>query len=95
MDYTIVRTLAIDDKQLPKELGAINGGIAKRKDYFPSPSLSIDIDDIVAALTKVKEAGGSVVQEKTAIVAMGFSTIFKDTKGNFTGLWQSTQASAA
>ena len=44
MDYTIVRTVGVDDRQMPKEPGAINGGMMQRSDETPSPVLTIEVE---------------------------------------------------
>src|SRR5512132_1624147 len=62
MDYTIVRTVAVDEQQMPTEPGAINGGMMRRSADTPSPVLTIDVHSIDEALKRIEEAGGSVVR---------------------------------
>lgn len=88
-DYTLVMTTETDPQTGPKEKGAINGGLAKRQDYFPAPSLSVNVKDIDKALKEVKANGGEVVQGKKNAGGFGFTAIFKDSEGNYMGLWQS------
>jgi len=88
MDYTIVRTVAVDDQQLPKEPGAINGGMMKRSSDTPSPVITINVDSIDDALKRVEAGGGSTVTPRQEIPGMGAFAYFKDTEGNTLGLWE-------
>ncbi|HUD20699.1 MAG TPA: VOC family protein [Candidatus Saccharimonadales bacterium] len=88
MDYVIARTVEADDKGVPKEPGAINGGMAKRDGIVKVPSFAIDVSDIDEVLETIKAAGGEVVREKTSVGEMGSIAYFKDTEGNLLSLWQ-------
>jgi uncharacterized protein len=93
MEYHMVNTTAIDEKtRLPKEVGAINGGLAKRNsDTNKSTVVTIDVADIDAALKSIEKQGGKTVQKKQPVADMGFTAYFKDTEGNIVGLWQSAR----
>jgi predicted enzyme related to lactoylglutathione lyase len=88
MDYTIVRTVDVDEQQMPKEPGAINGGMMKRSPDTPSPVITINVDSINDSLKKVEAGGGSVVRQRQEIPGMGAFAYFKDTEGNVMGLWE-------
>ncbi len=88
MNYILARTVETDDKWMPKEVGAINGGMMKRNDIVTGPSFSINVKNIDEAMAKVKAAGGSVIKDKTSVGSMGFVAYFKDTEGNVLSLWQ-------
>ena len=88
MDYTIVRTVDVDEQQMPKEPGAINGGMMKRGPDTPNPVLTIDVASIDDALRQIEASGGSVVRARTEIPGMGAYAYFKDTEGNTLGLWE-------
>ncbi|MBI4415043.1 MAG: VOC family protein [Candidatus Kerfeldbacteria bacterium] len=88
MKYVIMHTVAVDDQQMPKEAGAINGGMTKRNELVKAPSLSINVDDLAAAVNKVKTAGGTIVKDKIVVGDMGVMAYFKDTEGNILSLWQ-------
>lgn len=88
MDYTILQTTELDEKRMPKEPGTINGGMMKRSGEFKSPIITIETEDIEAALEKVEEAGGETLKTKMPVGDMGFAAYFKDTEGNIIGLWQ-------
>ena len=86
--YTIAMTVPVDDKQTPKESGAINGGLMKRTSKTPVPVITIGVDSVDDALKKVEAGGGTVVQPRTEIPNMGAFAYFKDTEANVMGLWE-------
>jgi uncharacterized protein len=89
MNYTIAHTVEVDENMMPKEHGAINGGMYKRGDgSAKSPVIVIDVDDIDTKIKEVEEAGGSVFRAKVNVGKMGFYTQVKDTEGNIIGLWE-------
>jgi len=88
MNYTIARSCEVDDKQMAKEVGAINGGMFKRADDLKSPMLTINVSSIDETLDSVKENGGEVVREKSEVGDMGYIAYIKDSEGNVVGLWQ-------
>jgi predicted enzyme related to lactoylglutathione lyase len=88
MDYTIVRTVDVDEQQMPREPGAINGGMMKRSADTPAPVITVNVDSIDDSLKKVEAGGGSVVSPRQAIPGMGAFAYFKDTEGNVMGLWE-------
>jgi uncharacterized protein len=88
MDYTIVRTVPVDDQQLPTEPGAINGGMMKRTSDTPAPVITVNVDAIDDALKKVEAGGGNIVRPRQEIPGMGAFAYFKDTEGNTLGLWE-------
>lgn len=87
-DYAIVRTSPVDEKHMPMEKGAINGGMLKRQGELKSPIITIGVGDIDASLDKVRQSGGAVVKEKFKVGEMGWSAYVKDTEGNVVGVWQ-------
>jgi predicted enzyme related to lactoylglutathione lyase len=89
MDYTIVRTVDVDEQQMPTERGAINGGMMKRSPDTPSPVITINVDSVDDALKRVEEGGGTIVRPRQEIPGMGAFAYFKDTEGNTLGLWES------
>ena len=62
MSYAIAQSVAVDDKQIPREPGAINGGLFPRPKEAPHPTLYVDVNSIDEALKKVKAGGGKVGQ---------------------------------
>lgn len=88
MHYVLANTVEVDERQMPKESGAINGGMFERKDFMVAPTFSIDVKSIEEAVEKIKKAGGTILREKTSVGTMGFVAYFKDTEGNVLSLWQ-------
>lgn len=86
--YTIIGTVAIDEKQVPTEPGAINGGLMKRSADTPNPVITITVAAIDDTLKKIEAAGGSTVTPRTEIPNMGAFAYFKDPEGNTMGLWE-------
>ena len=88
MKYTIVNTVEVDEKHMPKESGAINGGMMKRSEKVKNPVITISVKDIDVALKEVEKNGGKVIVPKITVGDMGLSAYFQDTEGNVLGIWQ-------
>jgi uncharacterized protein len=88
MGYTILGTTPTNDQGMPDAPGAINGGMFERADDIATPVITIDVDDIDAALTKVESLGGKTVRPRMEVGDMGFAAYFTDSEGNLMGLWQ-------
>lgn len=88
-EYTGVTTTPVDEQTMaPTEPGAINGALVLRDQTNPVPVVTIDVEDITAALQQIEDAGGSTVLPRTAIPGMGAFGYFKDPDGNVMGLWE-------
>lgn len=86
--YTSVLTTDVDPETMaPVEPGAINGGMMVRTAITPAPVITVDVDDIDAALAQVAAAGGATVLPRTPIPGMGEFAYFTDSEGNVMGLW--------
>lgn len=88
MDYYMVTTVETDEKQMPKEPGAINGGLMKRQVKGESPVIVVNVPSVDDYLKKVEEAGGKVVMPKMQVGDMGLYARVTDTEGNVIGIWQ-------
>jgi predicted enzyme related to lactoylglutathione lyase len=89
MQYNMVSTGPTGEDGAPTESGYIGGGMLQREDPVQSPVITLDVEDIDAALQAVESHGGSTVQAKQPVGEMGFAAYFKDSEGNLMGLWQS------
>ena len=92
MGYTLVTTGPSSPAEGPSEPGFVNGGMFSRDAWpggAPAPVITIDVDDIETALTRVEELGGKTVLGKQPVGDMGWSAYFTDSEGNTIGLWQS------
>ncbi len=88
-DYWIIRTSDVDKKNMPKQAGAINGGLMKRQNPGQSFMNYIKVESIEKSLKGIEASGGKVSMPKTEIgKGMGWIAAFKDTEGNIVGLHQ-------
>jgi predicted enzyme related to lactoylglutathione lyase len=88
MDYVVASSVETDDKHMPKEPGAINGGLFQRPQEAPNPTIYVGVSSIEATIKKVESAGGKVVTPKTPIPGMGAYARVADTEGNVIGVFQ-------
>ena len=91
LHYDIVQTGPVDESGYPTESGYIGGGMLKRDSPTDRPVITIDVEDIDAALAKIEELGGMAVLGRQAVGEMGWAAYFKDVEGNLMGLWQGRQ----
>jgi predicted enzyme related to lactoylglutathione lyase len=94
MSYAMIKTTPTDATGMPAVAGSINGGMFRREGDLTSPVVTVDVDDIDAALGKINSLGGSTVQPRQEIGSMGWAAYFRDTEGNVVGLWQSAAPGA-
>ena len=87
-EYYLVTTTETDQGGMPKEPGAINGGMFRRTATIPHPVIVIEVPSVDKYLDKVVDAGGKVVQEKVKVHTMGFYARAADTEGNIIGVWE-------
>jgi hypothetical protein len=90
MTYTGVRTVPVDEKTyMPKEPGAINGGMMQRSKEVSAPIITIHVSSIDEYIKKIESAGGKAVMPKGEVPDMGFYAYVNDSEGNVIGLWES------
>jgi predicted enzyme related to lactoylglutathione lyase len=89
-DYVLATTTPSDSDGRPTGNGAINGGFFPKKPDWPAqvPSVVISVDDIGAAMAKVKDAGGEVLGEPMEIPGVGQYVSFMDSERNRVSLLQ-------
>ncbi len=88
MNYDIVHTVEVDEKQMPKESGAINGGMYKKDEKSAQyPVIVIGVKNVDEAVKKAEKAGGKIFKNKIAIGKMGFYAQVRDTEGNIIGVF--------
>jgi uncharacterized protein len=88
MEYHTLTTTETGKDRMPKQIGAINGGMMMRSNKIKSPVITINVADIDKAIEKVKASGGSILIGKTTVGKIGYSAYFKDSEGNIMGLFQ-------
>lgn len=91
MNYTLLGTVEIDENNMPKETGAIEGGLMERSLGIKSPVLTINVTNIDVAIEKIQKQGGKSVQGKKEVPTIGFIAYFANTEGNTLGLVQPTE----
>jgi predicted enzyme related to lactoylglutathione lyase len=92
MRYAIVQTGPTDDEGFPTESGYIGGGMLQRDSPADRPVITIDVEDIDAALAEIERRGGMTVLGRQDVGEMGWAAYFKDVEGNLMGLWQARQS---
>jgi predicted enzyme related to lactoylglutathione lyase len=88
MNYVIANTVAVDDNQMPREPGAINGGLFQRPKEAPNPTIYVGVGSVDASIKKVEVAGGKVVTPRTPIPGIGVFARVADSEGNIIGLFE-------
>lgn len=90
MGHYIVTMTGESTKTGPVKPGYINGGFYKRDESKTDqyPSFVISVDDINAAIEKIKSAGGTMLNEPMPIPGVGTFASFKDTEGNRVSILQ-------
>ncbi len=89
-NYVTAQTTEIDENNMVKIPGTINGGFFPKQTDWPDqyPSVVIAVDDIQSSINKVNNAGGKVLGEPMEIPGVGKYVSFTDTEGNRVSLLQ-------
>jgi predicted enzyme related to lactoylglutathione lyase len=95
-NYLLAGTTEVDEKMMPKEPGAINGGFFdyQDKEGFNVPHLVISVDNLEESMKKVEEAGGKILGGAKGpgtiddIPGVGRYISFEDSEGNHAGMLQ-------
>jgi predicted enzyme related to lactoylglutathione lyase len=93
MDYQLVTTVAVDEKGMQREPGAINGALYLREKPEECPAIVINVPSIDEDLKKIEKAGGRVIWPKSPVGDFGFYAQVADTEGNVVGLWEDVKKS--
>jgi predicted enzyme related to lactoylglutathione lyase len=87
-EYVGVSTGPTTEEGMPSEPGYIGGGMFQRQADLNRPVITINVDDMQAALKTIAEHGGAAVGETMEVGEMGIAGYFTDSEGNLMGLWQ-------
>lgn len=87
-EYTLVHTVATDEKGMLQEYGAINGALYKREKAEESQLIVINVPSIDEYLKKIEASGGKVIYPTSPVGYFGLYAVFSDTEGNIVGLFQ-------
>ena len=77
-----------------KDEVGIDGAIMERTDHKQAVINTISVDKWEAGADAVKNAGGQVLQAKTAVPGQGYFAYCKDTEGNIFGIFESDHSAA-
>jgi len=86
--YTSLVTTEMDERMQPKRPGAINGGMIPHREPFAGPVITIQVNDITAALRSIENNGGKSVVPRTEMGQYGAFGYFKDSEDNLMGLYE-------
>ncbi|MDD4757216.1 MAG: VOC family protein [Prolixibacteraceae bacterium] len=86
--YLLATTSPVDENNMHKEKGAINGGFYQKGEYGTVPHIVIAVDDLSHSMEKVRQSGGEVIGDPTSISGIGDFVMIKDTEGNRVGMLQ-------
>lgn len=79
----------------PADKAGINGAITERQEHLQAVINSIDVENFEQGAEAVRQAGGEVLMEKTAIPGVGYFAYCEDTEGNVFGIMESNPAAKA
>jgi predicted enzyme related to lactoylglutathione lyase len=88
MGYTLVTTTPTDEQGRVSEVGGINGGMLARQGPITAPVITIAVEDLDDALTRIEKLGGKVAIGRQTVGDMGYSAYVFDSENNLIGLWQ-------
>lgn len=82
-------TTPTDKNFVPKEPGAINGGLIERPEGVHGPIITIQVDSIDNSVEKIKSLGGQLLKPKVELMGnFGYYAYVKDTEGNVIALME-------
>lgn len=94
-NYILATTGEMDDKNMPKQVGMINGGFFPKTKPNEPPHVVISVDNLEDSMKKVEAAGGTIIggskgKKPDVIQGIGLYISIKDSEGNSVGLLQPT-----
>lgn len=89
-NYVVAQTVETDDKGMPQQPGAINGGFWVPDENTPvqPPHVVIAVENIEETVETIKNAGGEIQGVPMDIPGVGNYVSIKDTEGNIVGVLQ-------
>jgi predicted enzyme related to lactoylglutathione lyase len=93
-DYYVTMTTESDEQGMPKQPGAINGGMYKRQQADERPTNYVNVESVDQYVQKARTLGATVLVEKMPVPQMGWFGLLVDPQGNRFGVWQ-TDSSAS
>jgi hypothetical protein len=87
-DYLLAQTTEIDENNMIKSPGNINGGFYQKGEDGTIPHVVISVEDLEAQMELVGNSGGKILGEPMDIPGIGTFVMFIDTEGNRVGMLQ-------
>jgi uncharacterized protein len=89
MAYYAIMSVPTDEQSgMPKEPGAINGGMYARQAPDQKPVNYVNVESVDEYVSKAKQLGATVVMDKMPVPEMGWYAQLTDPDGNLFGVWQ-------
>jgi uncharacterized protein len=92
--YYITSTVETDEQGMPKEPGAINGGIYRRESSEQRPMNYVAVESVDQYTEKAQRLGARVLVEKMPVPGMGYFAQLSDPDGNPFGIFEFTAQAA-
>jgi uncharacterized protein len=93
-DYYVTFTTEVDEQGMPKQPGAINGGIHRRQSPEQRPVNYVNVESVDEYVGKATSLGARVVVGKMPVPGMGYFAQLVDPQGNTFGVWEGNSAAA-
>ena len=93
-DYYVTFTTEVDERGMPKQPGAINGGIHKRQSPEQRPINYVNVESVDEYVQKATGLGARVLIEKMPVPGMGYFANLVDPEGNPFGVWEGNSEAA-
>jgi hypothetical protein len=77
----------------PDEEPGINGAIMRRPSWGAC-TIHVQVSSVDEHVVRVEEAGGAIVQGKSAIPGIGYMAYCRDTEGNVFGIYEDDSTAA-
>jgi len=90
-DYWMFQTDPTDNKGMPTEPGAVNGGVFKKQNPGHRPINYVNVESVDDYVAKAKGLGATVLMDNTPIPGMGSFAQLMDPEGNYFGIFQAAQ----
>jgi predicted enzyme related to lactoylglutathione lyase len=87
-EYAHIMTVETNKHWIPKEKGAVNGGMYKMESKSDKPAVVVTVPSVAKYLEKAKKAGGKIITGKQEAGEWGFWAEIADTEGNIYQLWE-------
>ena len=94
VDYYATMTVEVDERMMPKQPGAINGGIYKRQAPGQGPLNYVNVESVDQYVEKAKGLGAKLLMDKMPVPGMGWFAQLEDPDGNPFGVWQEDSSAA-